>query len=204
MKHAVIFDIDGTLIDSSAGDDRIYREAVAEVLGDVQLRKGLGDYDPVTDSGILLQIFADNGLAIDRQVVEAVRSTFFDRLQAHLDVAGPFSELPGARAVIQRIAASERHRLAFATGSWRRSATMKLSSAGFDIGVAPLATSDDATARVDIMQIALSWIDEDCASVTYYGDGPWDERACQELNWSFQPVGPDLGGLETFDGLFTT
>ena len=33
MKQAVIFDIDGTLLDSSADDDRIYRDAVRTVLG---------------------------------------------------------------------------------------------------------------------------------------------------------------------------
>ena len=202
--HAVIFDIDGTMIDSSAEDDRIYRESVLQVLGDVRLRKGLADYDPVTDSGILLQIFADNGLPVEKPIIDSVKKTFFDRLQAHIDAVGPFKPLPGARSVIQRIAASDRHRLAFATGGWRRSAMMKLSSAGFDIGAAPLATSDDAIGRADIMRIALSAIDADCVSVTYYGDGPWDERACRELNWSFEPVGSDLGGLETFDGLYLT
>ena len=202
--HAVIFDIDGTIIDSSAEDDRIYRDSVRSVLGDVRLRNGLADYDPVTDSGILLQIFADNGLPIDKQTIDSVKQAFFDQLQAHIDVLGPFKPLPGAKSVIQRIAASDQHRLAFATGGWRRSATMKLLSAGFDIGAAPLATSDDAIGRADIMRIALSEIDADCASVTYFGDGLWDERACRELNWVFQPVGRDLGGLETFDGLYMT
>jgi len=204
MKHAVIFDIDGTIIDSTVEDDRIYRESVLQVLGDVRLRNRLTDYDPVTDSGILLQILADNGLPADKGTIDPVMTTFFDRLQAHIDAVGPFKALPGARSVIERIANSEKHRLAFATGGWRRSAMMKLSSAGFDIGAAPLATSDDAIRRADIMRIALSGLKEDCASVTYFGDGPWDERACHELNWSFQPVGPDLGGLETFDGLFMT
>lgn len=203
MKHAVIFDIDGTIIDSSAEDDRIYRESVVQALGDVRLRTELADYDPVTDSGILLQILADNGLPAEKGTIETVMTTFFDRLQAHIDSVGPFKALPGARSVIKRIGNSDEHRLAFATGGWRRSAKIKLSSAGFDIGAAPLATADDAIHRADIMRIALSGINEDCASVTYFGDGPWDERACLELDWSFQPVGPDLGGLETFDGLFT-
>ena len=204
MKHAVIFDIDGTIIESAAEDDRIYRESVLQVLGDVRLRTGLADYNPVTDSGILLQILADNGLPADKATIETVKATFFERMRAHIDSVGPFKPFPGARSVIARIEKSDEHRLAFATGGWRQSAEMKLSSAGFDIGAAPLATSDDAIHRTEIMRFALSGIDEDCAIVTYFGDGPWDERACRELGWSFQPVGPNLGGLETFDGLFMT
>lgn len=203
MKHAIIFDIDGTLIDSSAEDDRIYRESVLHVLGDVRLRDGLADYDRVTDSGILLQILADNNLPPENSTIESVMNAFFERMQAYINSVGPFEEVSGARAVLRRIANSKEHRLAFATGGWRRSAQMKLSSAGFKIGDAPLATSDDAIERTGIMRAALSAIDEECASVTYFGDGLWDEKACKELKWSFQPVGPGLGGLESFDGLFT-
>ena len=49
--HAVIFDIDGTLLHSAAVDDALYREAVRRVLGEVQLRPSLHAYDYVTDTG---------------------------------------------------------------------------------------------------------------------------------------------------------
>ena len=63
-RHAVIFDIDGTLLHSAEIDDALYRQSVRDVLGDVRLRPTLADYEYVTDSGILAQIFADNGLAV--------------------------------------------------------------------------------------------------------------------------------------------
>ena len=54
--RAVIFDIDDTLLHSASGDDRIYRRAVVEVLGDVQQRSGftrlptrVGHWDLATD-----------------------------------------------------------------------------------------------------------------------------------------------------------
>ena len=51
------------------------------------------------------------------------------------------------------------------------------------------------------MRTALGSIDSHVDSVTYYGDGEWDKRACEVLGWNFVAVGPDLGGLESFAGV---
>src|SRR5579862_9125421 len=62
-KTCVIFDIDGTLIDSNDFDSRFYASAVRHVLGkDVMIRPGWIDYRHVTDSGILQELCADNGI----------------------------------------------------------------------------------------------------------------------------------------------
>ncbi len=202
MKHAVIFDIDGTLLNSAAEDDRIYRKAVIDVLGDVQLRAELTDYERVTDTGILLQVLADNHISADPETVDRVKQTFFSNLQTYVDSVGSFVEIPGARSILQRIAAAEDYSLAIATGGWRRSAEIKLKSAGFDIGSAPLATSDDAIERIEIMQKALVALDDEFVTVTYFGDGVWDRQACSTLGWTFSPVGPGVDGIVSYDGLY--
>jgi GNAT superfamily N-acetyltransferase len=50
------------------------------------------------------------------------------------------------------------------------------------------------------MEIALSRLGSAFESVTYYGDGPWDRDACATLGWRFVPVGPALGGIDSFVG----
>jgi len=202
MKHAVIFDIDGTLLDSSEHDDRLYRQAVGHVLGDVSLRPALIDYHPVTDTGILLQILEDNRLPEDPEIIAAVKREFCKRVEEFVQENGPFRALPGAQSVIGRLRASEVHCVAIATGGWRRSAEIKLATAGFDIGPVPLATSDDAIERTAIMEYALASIGEEVASVTYFGDGPWDQLACQRLGWAFRAVGPELAGISSYDDEF--
>lgn len=196
MKHAVLFDIDGTLLQSAAVDDALYREAVRRTLGDVRLRPTLHHYEAITDTGILGQILRDNDIPGDP--LDDVRSLFVQLLEQHVDAHGPFVEIPGASDFLRRLGASLDHAVAFATGGWRESAMLKLDSAGLEWNGLPLASSNDHHERTSIMEIALSQLGGRFESVTYFGDGPWDRDACLALGWDFVAVGPELGGLESY------
>ena len=197
--RAVIFDIDDTLLHSASGDDRIYRQAVVDVLGDVRQRPDLHDYPHVSDTGILLQIFADNGLPSNDERFDAVKDRFLSLLRRHIDTEGPFTPLPGAVDYVARLRKQENVGVAIATGGWRDSARMKLDAAGFDTRELPLASSDDAKERTSILQIALDSLPGRYENIVYYGDGEWDRRAVRELGWTFRPVGPELNGIRSFD-----
>jgi len=198
---AILFDIDGTLIESMAVDTELYFSSVVQVLGPVRVREALGDYDHVTDSGILAQILDDNGYAFDEQTAAAVKSLFVDKISRHIETRGPFVTIDGAVEFVARARATDDRRVAIATGGWRDSALLKLESAGFDIDGIPLVTSDDAPSRIEIMQTALARLGGDFESVTYFGDAEWDRRACRSLGWNFVPVGPGLGGIESYAGI---
>ena len=118
--HAVLFDIDGTLLHSAAVDDALYREAVRQVLGDVKLRATLHDYEAITDTGVLGQILRDNDIPGDP--LDDVRSMFVRLLEDHVNTNGPFIEIHGASDYLRRLGASADHAVAFATGGWRESA----------------------------------------------------------------------------------
>lgn len=197
--RAVIFDIDGTLLDSAAEDDEIYRLAVEQVVGPVRFRSALHDYEHVTDTGILLQTLADNDIAPTDQILGDVKTAFFHGLSEHVASSGPFREVPGAADILDWLRRSANHGVAIATGGWRGSAMIKLEAAGIPVGDVPLASSDDAIERAAIMRFALDSLGRNFANVTYFGDGPWDRAACDQLGWTFQPVGPALNGLLSFD-----
>jgi GNAT superfamily N-acetyltransferase/phosphoglycolate phosphatase-like HAD superfamily hydrolase len=198
--YATIFDIDGTLLQSASVDDALYRDAVNTVLGSVRFRSSLHAYDYVTDTGILSQILEDNDIPAAAQVIEDVRSHFVGLLQKHIDTHGPFVEIPGASRMLRGLSESPLHAVAIATGGWRESAELKLQSAGIDYSNIPLATANDHHERTGIMQIALSQLGAGLKSVTYYGDGPWDQDACATLGWRFVSVGPELRGIDSYVG----
>jgi len=202
MKQAVIFDIDGTLLRSSHKDDLLYRQAVECVLGTVKFRSGLADYSHVSDSGILNQLLIDNGLESDPMTITAIKDQFLAATEKYVSDFGPFREIPGARSMLSRLRQSDRYAVAIATGGWRHTAQFKLASAGFELDGVPLKTSDDAIDRVEIMRLALESLGESPASITYYGDGPWDELACQKLGWSFRAVGATLRGIQSYEHEF--
>ena len=171
---------------------------MVSVLGPVSFRKSLREYDSITDTGILQQIFADNSHIADSDVIDAIKDEFLSRTESYIALNGPFTELPGARKLLQRLAGSSNHQVAIATGGWKATAELKLSTAGFDVIGLPLATSDDAVERTEIMEIALARIGQKTDAITYFGDGEWDRAACDRLGWSFVAVGSALGGIESY------
>lgn len=196
--HAVIFDIDGTLLQSAATDDHLYREAVRSVLGKVRFRASLSDYDRVTDSGILQQVFVDNQIPESTDKFAQVQSAFVALIQGHIDRNGPFAEVPGARLFIRRLQDVETVRVGIATGGWQETAVRKLQTAGFDVAGLPLASSDDAIDRREIMRTSLARLDGSFDSITYFGDGAWDRAATRSLGWNFVAVGDELDGIRAY------
>lgn len=196
--EAVVFDIDGTLLESAATDDALFLTAVRQVLGKVTVRASWGLYTQFTARGIVTEILRDNGLAVTPPTLAAVRDRFVASVGDYLAMHGPFPEVPGARAFVAALQNSAVHRVAYATGGWHGAAVLKLSTAACPVDGVPLAASDDCIDRQRIMLHALRQLDGPFEAVTYYGDGHWDAVAAQALGWQFVPVGSTLGGLTAF------
>lgn len=188
----VIFDIDGTLVDSTGFDDRLYITAIRDVLGDVSIRPDWGDYPHVTDTGILREICRENGL--DAQDCEQeVRSRFGELVSSHLHETAACTATPGAMLFWDDLRHDERIAVGIATGGWGHTARMKLACVGYALAGIPLASSDDSHERVQIMQRCRAQLPP--AQITVYvGDGEWDRDASERLGWRFIGIGKRLQG----------
>jgi len=180
-------------------DSDLYFSSILAVLGPVEFRDNLIDYDHVTDSGIIAQLLADNDIAMESSMMNSIRDQFIASLSAHIDSVGPFPTIPGAAKFVDNLRRSKEHKVAIATGGWRRSALLKLNTSGIDVNRIPLASCDDSESRAEIMRVGLAKLGNEFESVTYFGDAEWDRRACQTLGWGFVPVGSDLGGIQSYD-----
>lgn len=200
--HLVMFDIDGTLVDSHGFEGELYARAIREVLG-IDVDRTWRSYRHVTDNGIVSEVAA--GLGLDVATSSAgVKQRFTELVTDHLDdPRNPLDEIPGARSLIDQLRSIRDVTLAIATGGWRETAVMKLSRAGIDIEGIPLATSSDADARTEIMQRAerMAGTAGPFERRTYFGDGPWDRESSAALGYAFIGVGPRVEHPVRFDDL---
>ncbi|MDE0083890.1 MAG: HAD hydrolase-like protein [Gammaproteobacteria bacterium] len=192
--HLVVFDIDGTLVDSSEINSRLYVEAVESVLG-IQFDDNWSRYTHVTDSGILNEIMDEAGGHVDRPLVTArIKEEFVRVVSDHIGREGQMPEIAGARAFVERLTSHPGASVAVATGGWRETAEMKLRGIGLDPGKLCLASSSDAFSRIEIMRIAAERAlrGRHATRTTYFGDRPWDLRASRELGYGFVAVGDNV------------
>jgi phosphoglycolate phosphatase-like HAD superfamily hydrolase len=125
--------------------------------------------------------------------VKQVRDRFGRRIKDYFKSGGKCPAIRGARQTLAQLVDSG-HRVGIATGGWRHTAEMKLEQAEIDVAGLVLSTCDDAVDRVGIMTNCLEKLGGGGSRVVYFGDGPWDMRATEDLQWRFIGVGQRLAG----------
>ena len=186
-----ILDLDGTLMPSAEIDNECFWQAVFDCFGNREQLPDLHEFKYVTDSGILdewcvRQLGRSPGMDETRQIKHRfgqLLESAFNHQPEH------FSPLPGVREWLEAIMEHEHVIAGIATGGWEHSARLKLELSGLDHFELPMASSDDAISRTEIMQIAaqrtLPHRSHDEADFTYIGDGIWDLQASRDLDWRF-------------------
>lgn len=186
MNPPFIMDLDGTLMPSHAVDNDCYWAAVSDVFGGVDGSLDLSGFSNVTDVGILDEWCRRQlGRPPRSEETTEVRGRFLHRVEAAATLEpDPFAAFPG---VSDWLESQPRGAVAIATGGWGHTARFKLAAAGLDRFDLPLASSDEAGNRPDIMRVAQQMLDVGWHEQrpTYLGDGAWDLAAARSLGWGF-------------------
>ena len=187
----VMFDIDGTLIDSHDVDTRCFTTAVWQVTGlDIDANWGL--YQHATDAGILQEFIERQGLVNPQETINAIKRVFFALLDQSFRNK-PVKQIEGAADFLLYLQSLPDVVVSLATGGWQESARLKLLSAGIDCQNLVLASSDDAIDRVGIMTLSRQQANAGKdVPVVYFGDGVWDKKACEEMGIDFILVGDQV------------
>ena len=190
---AVIFDIDGTLVESFHFDGIIYASAVKDVLGEIIIKDSWNQYKNATYTGILRQIMDENKICEEGQIGK-VRKKFGELVRRHLENSDECRPRKGAISLIDKLLSDQRYKVGFATGGWRHTAEMKLQQVGFDLNNIVLFSSDDSDERAKIMEKCLFALGIRFNRIVYIGDAEWDLQAAETLGWHFIGVGARLEG----------
>ncbi len=175
-RTCIVFDIDGTLIDSNDFNSRLYGAAIRHVLGNgIFIRPGWIDYTHVTDSGILRELCADNRIELP-SCEEQVRVRFGDLVSEYLRSSGACEPIRGAAALLARLCSDPDFQVGIATGGWGHTARLKLAAAGYSLANVPLKTADHHHERTGIMTSCRSELSSQGHGVD--DDAEWDREAC--------------------------
>lgn len=192
MTSLVIFDIDGTLVNSTEIDAECYVKSIQKEFGIDDIDERWETYENVTDAGIFDEIFVrangrkPSGSEIDRQIKR------FMALLREYHSANPslLEEIGGAGDIIDRLKNDKNWMVGIATGAWRESALFKLASASLNFTGIPLATSSDRLSRKDILEKCIGdskrvYKANEFDKIISVGDGVWDLWAAKELGLGF-------------------
>ena len=144
-RQIVIFDIDGTLTDTTTLDDANIARAFRELFG-LEIDVDWSRYRTSTDSGIAREILETaRGVAPGAAELESL-TTRLVHLLAEGHAREPVRPMPG---VVEALAALEQagFALSLASGGWKRTAEAKLAAAGLNLAHLPRAAAAAGAAQ---------------------------------------------------------
>jgi phosphoglycolate phosphatase len=173
IRQVYLFDIDGTLVNAQGVGSAAFRQAVLEVVGLGIEWRGVA-FAGQTDAGLLERAASEAG----RKISPELTHDFFARYHFYLAEAlmrRPAMRLPGAEALITRLAGEGDSVLALLTGNTRQSSELKLADLfpAFQFGI----FGEHHTDRRELGRAARRHADEKFGKevrLTIIGDTPND------------------------------
>ncbi len=197
----LIFDIDGTLIDSVSG----YHEVIINAMTDL----GIKDID--TNFNILKHHTDSYALKynyenfFNKELPLELLNDFENSIVSYLKQQPKTIAIKGVLEVLNQLENSE-YAIAFATGSLPKSAILKMNSAGLPMESELLSTSKTSFSREGFVSEAIDKA-KSYYSVTEFkqiisvGDGIWDLKTAQNLNLEFIGIGTKNKEAMEADGM---
>lgn len=195
--NLVVFDIDGTLVDSVKVDDMCFIQSFRNLHGIDLSEADWTSFKNVTDSGLTLEIFE---MYLQRppsqmEVLE-LKEHFYQLLSLRKN---EITEIDGAISTLAQLSVHPQIAMSFATGGWKETALLKLSAIGYEPEEFPFVSANEYISRASITQQAILEALkrerlEAFNSISIIGDGLWDLETAQNLGINF--IGIDHHGTD--------
>lgn len=126
MTKLILFDIDGTLVQTGGAGARAMVQAFDEVFGPADGIRSISMAGR-TDAWIVAQMLAERGLAVEPSRLQLFHDTYIQRLMREVHQPGPRKGvLPGVNVLLDALVARRDVYLALLTGNYHRGAQIKL------------------------------------------------------------------------------
>ncbi|HAS47216.1 MAG TPA: hypothetical protein DCS93_42430 [Microscillaceae bacterium] len=184
----IIFDIDGTIINSVKTDDECFIQTFAALYQIDLAKANWNEFTHVTDWGLTQEIFEKwQGRMPTKEDIITIKNHFYGLL---LQRANEFTEVKNALIFIQQLSSMPDVEIGFATGGWKETAELKCNTIGLDLNNFIFKSSNDHFQRDKIMELVIEEAvnkhhNAEFESITYFGDGLWDLKATQALGINF-------------------
>jgi len=193
---SIIFDIDGTLTETKKVEDKCFMEAFEAVFGIDIRQQDWADLKNVTDWGITEEIILREwNREPTLEEYERMVEVFVGILQRERNHdLSQFKEVKGAKDFFDHIRYETDWNIGIATGSWEKSALIKLDAIGINPKNIAFSNSNHYKSREEITKHTIRQIQEknpvSDSEIIYLGDGAWDYRTCMNLGIHF--IGIDI------------
>ncbi|WP_324717539.1 HAD family hydrolase [Carboxydochorda subterranea] len=199
MRGLVLFDLDGTLVNSGGAGRRAIQRAWGEVFGQ-EVALDPGWTAGRTDPAIFREMARVGGIEPRRW--EAERARLVDRYLAYLceEVASrPGRVLPGVLELLRRGQQEARWALALATGNLERGARLKLSPFDLNRYFPVGGFGSDSEVRHELLQVAVRRAQEhfgEAMAPVVVGDTPLDVEAAHRAGMAAVAVATGPYGMD--------
>lgn len=197
--NLILFDIDGTLTQTTHIDSTCFVQAVKDILKTDDFNKDWASYRYSTDSGLLKEIY-ESILQREPTLHELhhTQARFITYLnQAWSTNPSVIAPVPGADKLFQQISSLTDWHIGIATGGWKKTALFKLDSAHIPHTNIPKSYANDHIERTEIIKTTIKQAQilnhiEQYQHIIYVGDRFWDERAAMQLGINFIGIGDQI------------
>ena len=198
----IIFDIDGTILNSVKADDTCFKQTFLDLYQIELTNIDWNDYTNVTDTGLTIEIFEKRfNRKPKRGEIEKIKSHFKKLLKDHTQ---HFTEIEKSLSFIELASKQSDFEVGFATGGWKETAELKCNAVGLHLDNYLFKSSNDHHQRDKIIAFVIQEAlkkhhGKQFDSITYFGDGLWDYYTSQALGIKF--IGVDSNKNETLKNM---